>query len=327
MSSSLTLSVQTSSDTDVPTGGAGAGAGSGSPTGAAGAPANGPGQSSGNGTDGDSTPATPVLVGGIVGGVAGLAFLLLFLLFLLRWRKRQRRSAQALAGRDSQSAGAPPGNGSRGLGSMTTIESQNRPLSLVGFLRHIRPTSQQTASTETAPSERGFYRVSGRKIAPVLGGPAVGGPGDGYRGTTLSETSFYFDDGAPQAGPSAIRPMSPTSPTNRGGGVGMGGGDGAAAAVGRPGSAAGIGTAIGSGVGAVTAAGVCTVTGTGAEDEVAVMRPGPARTPLTAQGPYGRLQTPPVAAPRRPLGGMDGIGRSHASQDGSRGSRFTEDVG
>ena len=177
----------------------------------------------------------------------------------------------------------------------STDPSQGRS-SLVAFLRGVRPTSQQTASTETAGSERGFYRVSGRKIVPAL----TSG-GDGYHGTTLSETSFYPDEPGimgtsatvtAQAGPSsssaaaAPRPLTPVGSSLRGSGSVEG-------------------------------------------DRATVMRPSRARTPVGSPGPYGRLHSPPFGSPvqprRSPRPG-DGIGRSHPSHDGSRGSRFTEDV-
>lgn len=165
----------------------------------------------------------------------------------------------------------------------STDPSQPRS-SLVAFLRGVRPMSQQTASTETAGSERGFYRVSGRKIVPAL---ASGG--DGYEGTTLSETSFYPDEpgASAQAGPgSGARPMTPV--------------------------------------------GGSSLRGSGSvEGDRAAMRPSRARTPVGSPGPYGRLHSPPFGSagqPRRSPRPGDGIGRSRPSHDGSRGSRFTEDV-
>jgi hypothetical protein len=50
------------------------------------------------------------------------------------------------------------------------------------------------------------------------------------------------------------------------------------------------------------------------------MRPSPARTPVTEQGPFAFPSQDPL--PPRP----DVLGRSHSSQDGSHASRFTEEV-
>ena len=214
-----------------------------------------------------------------MGGVAGLAILILLFLFLLRWRKQkqQRHIDQSPSGDASQhsppSTGVvPPGSGE----GMTETSSPPRPIGAAGFLDRFRPISQQTASSETAPSERGFYRVSGRKIAPAL---TTGG--DGYQGPTLSETSFYRDDGGFYGGPgTSARPVSEGGFSGRGSGA--------------------------------------------SEGEIAVMRPSPARRAVTSEGPSVPSLSPPAgASPRRR---PDAVGRSHASHDGSRASRFTEDV-
>ena len=55
--------------------------------------------------------------------------------------------------------------------------------------------------------------------------------------------------------------------------------------------------------------------------EIPILRPGPARTPVTEQGPFSTM-APPVLnlPPRRP----DAVGRSRPSQDSSHPSKFTE---
>ena len=77
-----------------------------------------------------------------------------------------------------------------------------------------------------------------------------------------------------------------------------------------------------------------------ATEGYAVMRPSPARTPMTSspsnsslrlpihQGPLMEPGTPPTPALPPHLAGrrQDGVGRSLGSQDGSKGSRFTESV-
>ncbi|KAI9884453.1 MAG: hypothetical protein M1823_003750 [Watsoniomyces obsoletus] len=264
----------------------GVGAGGGSPTGAPRQPANGAGNNNNGGssnTGSGLSPPTQALIGGIVGGLAGLALLLLLILFLLRWRKRKQQQNQ------QQTLQKPPQT--RQLAAAEPASSGGLPPP---------PSSSATGSPTAGPSERGFYRVSGRKIAPVFGSG-----GDGYQGTTISEASFYRDDdrtmvtgaGPSSSGTGTVRPMSPGSPMmdRASGGVASSSGD----------------------------------------DEYAVMRPSPARTPVTSHGPSsppppGRFPSPTIGSPpRRPhLGvGVDGLGRSHPSQDGSRGSRFTEDVG
>lgn len=57
------------------------------------------------------------------------------------------------------------------------------------------------------------------------------------------------------------------------------------------------------------------------DPENPIMRPSPARTPVTEPGPFASMNTGPLALPpRRP----DAVGRSRPSQDSSHPSRFTE---
>ena len=65
------------------------------------------------------------------------------------------------------------------------------------------------------------------------------------------------------------------------------------------------------------------------DKEVAVMRPGAARTPVTIS-PGGLESSPRGSSNLRAPGseiGRDGVGRSLPGLDGSRGSRFAENVG
>ena len=237
-------------------------------------------------------------------------------------------------------SGAPSGT--------VTERSSNVPFAAAGIFKRIRPRSSATAATtETAPSERGFQNFGGRKIQSVLehggdgfgnpdpygsGGPSRPTPGFGAAPvaaglrpaspqTPLSETSFYRDSqgfygGAPEPEPSSNpssmygRPESPPprSPDRFGPALGS------TSPLARAGSQA------------------------RRDEEVAFMRPGPARTPVTNQpGVIPSLRPPPATGrgtpPPRPLPGpgaspvpRDGVGRSHPSFDGSRGSRFTEEI-
>ena len=214
----------------------------------------------------------------------------------------------------------------------------------------MRPHSSATAATtETAPSERGFQNFGGRKLDPILatGGDGWGNPGpSGAAGPSsrpvrgfgvspaaglgaelrpatpqspLSETSFYRDSqgfygGAPEpeigsnllsmhGRPESPPPRSPDRPTPQF----------ASSPLARVGSQA------------------------QRDQEVAFMRPGPARTPVTNQPGFPSLRQPTPTGrgtpPPRPLPAAgasptarDGVGRSHPSFDGSRGSRFTEEI-
>jgi hypothetical protein len=230
-----------------------------------------------------------VVVGSVVGSVAGVAFLLILLLLLAKWRKRKTMLSLGNGndgGAETASRELPP---AAPTGGMTQRRSTTFavPVALAslaaGFTKRSSQRSERTIST--APSERGFYRVSGRKLPSVLQSG-----GDGYGGgapdaNTLSGSSFYRDS------------------------TGFYGGGGPSHAPGSP--------------LASNPAGVSSERDSG----VPVMRPSPARTPVTEQGPFRSLATPPppLQPPRR-HDLPDGVGRSHPSQDGSHASRFTEEV-
>lgn len=302
--------------------------------------------SSNGGSGGSGAPPTQDLVGGIVGGVAGLAMIFVILLLLLRWRRGK------LGNRRTISPPVPQTIGHGGVpqsGSMTQ-RSSTAPIAAAAFFRSLRPASSQTATTsDTAPSERGFKKISGRKLPSVLAsggdgwgdppatGPAAGptgaaaglgmaagvakgrspfdDPPPGQRPSTphsLSGSSFYRDSHGFYGGvvpeeqtESSSSPGSSSSPTYF---APLG------AAAGRSNIPLGHGSP-------------------SRRDEAAQMRPGPARTPVINQPGFGSIRggaTPrPVRATPPPAGlhpFRDGVGRSHPSQDGSRGSRFREDT-
>lgn len=281
-----------------------------------------------------------------MGGVAGLALIILLALYFLRRRRRYRRGQE----RGLPPSGSPtisPDSGT--LGGTTTERSSAVPLTAGGFFKRLRPHSGHTAATtETGPSERGFQNFGGRKLESVLSsrgdgysdpGPlssaeAAQGPGVGpnpSRGPILghspgpsgqesfSGASFYRDSqgfyGGKEAepgsvhsslyvGPGSAQTVSPTFSPQDPASLPPGG-----------------------------------VVGSDQRDSaVVVMRPSPARTPVTNQPGFAPLREPPPP-PRNiaPLRSMamaepaqvlqqDQLGRSHPSFDGSRGSRFTEEV-
>ena len=267
----------------------------------------------GSGSNQSSAPPTPAVVGGVVGGLAGLTVLLVILLFILRWRRRKLQTRQ-LAGGDTEMAETNRAQPEVPL----TQRSSAVPLATAGlapFLRRLRSHSGQTAATtETAPSERGFQNLGGRRIESVLtsGGDGYGGPGpiNPERDNNLSGSSFYRDSQGTYGGPGSLPssmyvgpgspPLSPNIPS-------------------------------------VAEAGPSIPTipleapDRHSDQEVAIMRPSPARTPVTSQGAFTsqspRATPPPRAPPSpRPPPNGDGIGRSHPSLDGSR-SRFAENLG
>lgn len=145
------------------------------------------------------TPEQTQMVGGIVGGVAGIALVLIALLYLLRWYRNRFKKGPDF--NDKLVTGAAPMSSSK---SFIPVAAH--------AMKKLRPTSDMTTFTSTTSldSEKGFARLSGRKIAPVLssGGDQYGGsygifekqiemlPTPPRRHNhDLSETSFYRDSG------------------------------------------------------------------------------------------------------------------------------------
>ncbi|KAG9233706.1 hypothetical protein BJ875DRAFT_35841 [Amylocarpus encephaloides] len=247
-------------------------------------------ETAGNSTSsGSSSPPAGVIAGSVVGSLAGFAFLVLLILFLARWKKRKDMLSLGNgteAGGSSATRELPPAAPAGGMVERTQRRSSlfAVPAALASLTGYNKRSSRQTEGTlsSTAGSERGFYRVSGRKLPSVL---QTGGDGYGTavpgEANTLSGSSFYRDSTGFYGGhgPTSSSPL------------------------------------------AASPAGVMI----DRESGVPVMRPSPARTPVTEPGPWPVATPPPLQPPRRP-GHPDGLGRSHPSQDGSHASRFTEEV-
>ncbi|KAL8383097.1 hypothetical protein RB595_006720 [Gaeumannomyces hyphopodioides] len=298
-SSSSTTRSSSSSSTASPSsatgggfgGGGGSGDGPAAPTGAAATPV--PASNS-------ATP-TPAIVGGVVGSICGVALLVFAVVFLLRWRKQQQQAGHKRLG---EGGTAPPGSSG---GFSTRMSQRASPFSVPSALAALsgagagakQITSPQSSGGGGETSERGFYRVSGRKLPSVLQHG-----GDGYTNphvSTMSDESeiMYRDSqafftGAP---PTRLAVGSPMRP----------------------------------------------------ESGIAVMNPGPARTPVAGQSPHleasPTLSPPPAPAtpssslatprdslmpqplrPAAPPPRVDAIGRSRPSLDRSQASasRFSE---
>ncbi|KAF7157867.1 hypothetical protein CNMCM5623_002301 [Aspergillus felis] len=262
--------------------------------------------SSGGGLD---PVTTKRIVGGVVGGLAGAFFLLGLLLFLLRRRKttlfRPNRGLPA-----SDGTGGTAGEGGSGSRTeMASRRSSREPLFTASYFapaftkrwRQSNQTvrSQDSTFTSTTTSERGFQKISGRKIPSVLqsGGDGYGG-GFEQGSPTASEPSMSLPPGSPVQPRSVISQPPPSMP------------------YGMP----------------------LDVSYTREADEaesVVVFRPSPARTPVASSTNVSIVNVPAASRaipqpggtlsptmPQRP----DGLGRSHPSFDGSRGSRFTESL-
>ncbi|KAL8652211.1 MAG: hypothetical protein Q9226_004368 [Calogaya cf. arnoldii] len=227
---------------------------------------------------------------------------------------------------------------------MTERSSAAVPLATAAFFRRLRPGSGATATTtDTTPSERGFQNLGGRKLESVLSsrGDGYGDVPFGAAGTSATPgpssargqppPSIPIVSGAPGAVPGHSSPESLSGSSFYRDSQGFYGGPGQ----GRPGpdpasnsSSMYVGPA--SPPQSPTHAPPVTPQG---QEGIAVMRPGPARTPITTQGGLSPMRGPPVRGtppphipgtiPERP---RDGLGRSHPSMDGSRGSRFAENI-
>ncbi|KAI1655658.1 hypothetical protein F4813DRAFT_157841 [Daldinia decipiens] len=154
-------------------------------------------------TDGDSVsngPEAATVAGSVLGGVAALAGILILALFLLRWKKRQN-TLKLIRGSTSERGpgGGLVGNsgpGGGGEGGMSETRRRSVPFAIPAALASL--TGYKHFSGRSAASsdggERGFSKVSGRKLPPVI---QFGG--DGYsdpRDTILSEQSIDYRDSA-----------------------------------------------------------------------------------------------------------------------------------
>ncbi|KAK6371311.1 hypothetical protein LTS17_009042 [Exophiala oligosperma] len=317
---------------------------------------------SGSGSPGLS-PAQQQVVGGVVGGIAGIALALAILLVVLRWYRRRLKSRGQLP----EQIAARQLGGNSGHDYPMSQRSSNTPFAaaVAHNLRRLRPHSIQTnATTATGAtdfsakdSERGFQRIAGRKIAPVLssGGDPYGGNYGAFEKETeagasdplyntdsrLAGASFYRDHDGFYGGKGNHSPTFPPSPTTaatggRAGDLHLGGS-------GLGSMARDFAGTIGSGSGSQVS-----LNTPSRPEGIAVMRPSPARTPVTLspaassirlpiqQAPTLDEDAPPVPTGLLVPGQMqrDGVGRSLASQDGSHvsrssgrsGTRFVENM-
>lgn len=250
----------------------------------------------------NSPPVSPSLLGGVLGGVAGLAFILVAILFLIR---RHKREVAAVA-RDDAGYGGPLGSSG---GNPMTEGSSITPFALAGsfFARHSRASRvSESSEAPTVLSQTGFYKVSGRKLPPVLGGPR---PGYGSTRSAGGSSSYPDEDGgtvastSSVAGPSRYPSIASASP-------------------------------------AISSAPMSSIAppilvSAIHPHMVSSMAPPPPRIQEEASESdtesTHKLPRPPMF-PRQlsaiSVGsvGKDGVGRSLPSHDGSRASRFTEDI-
>ena len=256
-----------------------------------------------------------------MGGLAGFALLLALLLFFLRWRRRKIAGSRQLPSRAEGDAEAARPDTGISSGQMTQTPSSGwGAAGIAPLFKKMRPHSQ--ATTETAPSERGFQKISGRKLESVL---LSGGDGYGATGPSrpqernMSGSSFYRDSQGTYGGPAASA------------GTSMNVGPASARQSGAPSSNY---EAPGSPPPEMPERALSSSpsdTMSSSPPEAVIMRPGPARQPVHQPG-FSNVRPggppPPGLSPVPSRIRQDGIGRSHPSMDGSRdsrGSRFAED--
>ena len=219
------------------------------------------------------------------------------MLFLIKRHKRKQRGGALQLGDEdnTNTAAAAAAAASSGERQMTQPAATRSPV-VPSFLNRFSGASRSTVDTNTT-GERSFQRISGRKLPSAF---SEGMTSEQFaRGeATLSGSSFYHDDKGFYGGPGVTPGVTPgiipkeidkeTSPSS---------GD--------------MGT-------------------------VERVMPSPARTPVIRHPdegppPFGQSRngggtlSPPLS-PNPDFPPRGSLGRSHPSHDGSRSSRFTENV-
>ncbi|RDA83342.1 hypothetical protein CP532_3717 [Ophiocordyceps camponoti-leonardi (nom. inval.)] len=148
-------------------------------------------------------PRQRVIIVGVVTSVAGVAFLVLLAMLALKYNKKRKDSGRSLLGIGHLGSTAPRTIAGGGE-SMAAVERPVVPA----------PASRFVGSGGDAPADgaeqRGFYRVAGRKLPPVL---MTGG--DGYsdpRGTMMSDDYDQSSHTLESGGGSSSRPLALGAP-------------------------------------------------------------------------------------------------------------------
>ncbi|KAH7318515.1 hypothetical protein B0I35DRAFT_479014 [Stachybotrys elegans] len=145
-----------------------------------------PSSTSGSTPSGDSlSPEDRQVIGGVVGGIAGAALFAVLILFIFR-RRRGKGGLFGVFGTNNR--GLITDGGSASGPAMTERSPTSAVSATLSRLTSRGPPP--VPATSSATGERGFYRVSGRKLPSVL---QVGG--DGYtdpRESVMSGVSDYY---------------------------------------------------------------------------------------------------------------------------------------
>ncbi|KAK4143738.1 uncharacterized protein C8A04DRAFT_37162 [Dichotomopilus funicola] len=148
------------------------------------------------------------VVGGVVGSVAAISLIVLALLYLLKWKKQRGGGIMLLGDNDPRSRGrglGSPDPSSPGGGGRTMAERTTGAFTIPAALARLSgKRAIGAAPPEPESQERGFYRVSGRKLVSVLESG-----GDGY--TEPQPREHRPHDSVGSGSPSRYRDSNPFS--------------------------------------------------------------------------------------------------------------------
>lgn len=138
------------------------------------------------------TPQQKQIVGSVVGSVAGVAFLALLVMLVLRY-KRKRTNSPLAGGSGSRSLPAPGGDATNPMAERDgAAASVSAAFAALTSKRQSRAAGAGVSAGPPPAGERGFYRVSGRKLPSVL---YTGG--DGYSDPRESTMSRFSQSSEP----------------------------------------------------------------------------------------------------------------------------------
>ncbi|KAH6847855.1 hypothetical protein B0I37DRAFT_152648 [Chaetomium sp. MPI-CAGE-AT-0009] len=172
----------------------------------------------------EPTPAPPGLapetrnavVGGVVGSIAGIALIAIALLYLLKWRRQRGQGIMLLGDEDSTARGRGRGFLSPGPTSPSSAAAMTERAGAFAIPSALAKLSGKRAidapPAEPATQEKGFYRVSGKKLVSVLesGGDGYTDPHD----SVDSRSSYYRDSQAFSESSNPFQLGSPMRPVS-----------------------------------------------------------------------------------------------------------------
>ncbi|KAI0544821.1 hypothetical protein F4679DRAFT_508457 [Xylaria curta] len=151
-----------------------------------------PTSSAGSGSGPGNTSAGTI-AGSVVGAISGLAIILLLAAAFLKWKKRQSSMKLIQESGNDRGYGAMITGGSGGPGGGSGGMSEHRrpiPFAIPAALANLTSQRFSRSTVSSNGGERGFTKVSGRKLPPVI---QFGG--DGYtdpRATMMSDQSIDY---------------------------------------------------------------------------------------------------------------------------------------